>query len=426
MRVCLFEDAPVADLEPLCLTRPVFDLLSGCTTLAEKQCRHFGATRRGVLVRPEFAAITRQESPGVAANDLGWLRSAPVVLVNGRWLPPMPGDGVPDLPDAPCVGLCDGEVAWAVLHPEQLAAPADLDAALEHWKKTLPAQPAGGRMVRYLWDLVDANAAEIARDAWLTGPERPRRADGLPAVVGAADRLVIDPSARVDPMVVADTTRGPVVIDRGAAVTAFTRLEGPCYVGPGTQLLGAKVRAGTSLGPECRVGGEVECSVLLGWSNKYHDGFLGHAYVGAWVNLGAGTSNSDLRNDYGSVRVIMRGEEVDTGRVKVGCYLGDHTKTGLGVLLNTGTNAGVFCNLLPTAGLLPKYVPSFTSVWNGALKDNAELELLLKTASEVMHRRGRVLDEAHESLYRHLWAQTASARRQGLREAEVRRLRRIA
>src|SRR5439155_2723037 len=130
-------------------------------------------------------------------------------------------------------------------------------------------------------------------------------------------------------------------------VTAFTRMEGTCYIGPGTQVMGAKVRGGTSLGTQCRVGGEVEASVVLGYSNKYHDGFLGHAYVGEWVNLGAGTSNSDLRNDYGEVTVAVRGERVRTGRNKVGCFLGDHAKSGLGALLNTGTTAGAFSNLLP-------------------------------------------------------------------------------
>src|SRR5205085_8278996 len=109
----------------------------------------------------------------------------------------------------------------------------------------------------------------------------------------------IDPTARLDPMVVVDTTGGPVVIDAEVVVHAFSRLEGPCYVGPGCQVLGAKVRAGTSLGPGCRVGGEVDASIILGRSNKYHDGFLGHSYVGEWVNLGAGTHTSDLRNDYG-------------------------------------------------------------------------------------------------------------------------------
>src|SRR5262249_9143064 len=172
-------------------------------------------------------------------------------------------------------------------------------------------------------------------------------------------------------------------------VAAFTRLEGPCYIGPGTHVMGAKVRAGTSLGPGCRIGGEVEASIVLGHSNKYHDGFLGHACLGAWVNLGAGTSNSDLRNDYGEVRVAVNGLLVETGRSKVGCFIGDHTKAGLGTLLNTGTSAGAFAHLLPTGGLLPRYVPSFTGVWNGALVENSDVEALLQTAGKVTRRRAR-------------------------------------
>jgi UDP-N-acetylglucosamine diphosphorylase/glucosamine-1-phosphate N-acetyltransferase len=216
------------------------------------------------------------------------------------------------------------------------------------------------------------------------------------------------------------------VIDREAVVTAFSRLEGPCYVGPQTHVLGAKVRTGTTLGPNCRVGGEVEACIVQGYANKYHDGFLGHSYVGEWVNLGAGTQNSDLRNDYGPVEVTVDGRLVSTGRTKVGCFLGDHTKTGVGTLLNTGTNSGVFCNVLPAGGLLPRYLPSFSSWWNGALRPHADLPRLLSTAAEVMRRRGSSLTEVHAALYRRLCDQTAAERRRVLRDADPRPLRRSA
>lgn len=424
MRVCLFEDTFVADLEPLTLTRPVFDLLCGCSTLREKQLRYFGADMEGMLVRPHLQTLVTREYPSASVNDLDWLAAGPVVLVNGRWLPPPSDPELAETLGRPHVAYCEEEVAFVVLTPDLLGdcAPLSIDCCLEGWREKLPGRAVSGRMVRYLWDLVAHNGEMIERDAWLTSPERPRRHEGLPALVGPVDRLLIDPSVRLDPMVVADTTAGPVVLDRDVVVSAFTRLEGPCYIGRGTHLLGAKVRAGTSLGPQCRVGGEVENSIVLGYSNKYHDGFLGHAYVGAWVNLGAGTSNSDLRNDYGEVRVTVRGRPVATGRTKVGCFLGDHTKTGLGTLLNTGTNAGVFCNLLPTGSFLPKYLPSFTSVWKGALRENADLETLLSTAERVMRRRDQELEDSQEHLYRQVWEQTAGLRRQAIYEAELRRL----
>jgi UDP-N-acetylglucosamine diphosphorylase/glucosamine-1-phosphate N-acetyltransferase len=226
-------------------------------------------------------------------------------------------------------------------------------------------------------------------------------------------------------MIVADTTQGPIVIDREAVVTAFSRLEGPCLIGPRTQVHGGTIRAGTTLGPDCRIGGEVECSIVQGHSNKYHEGFLGHAYVGEWVNFGAGSQNSDLRNDYGEISVTVNGRLVRTGLNKVGCFLGDHTKTGLGTLLNTGTAAGVFCNLLP-GKLLPKYIPSFASWWNGSLTDRAELASLLRTAAEVMRRRHVDFTETHAALYRHLFEQTSAERRRAVRESEMRALRRSA
>jgi hypothetical protein len=185
---------------------------------------------------------------------------------------------------------------------------------------------------------------------------------------------------------------------------------------------GAKVRAGTSIGPNCRIGGEVEATVVLGNSNKQHDGFLGHAYVGEWVNLAAGTQSSDLRNDYGEVAVTVNGQVRRTGHTKVGCYLGDHTKTGLGALLNTGTYAGIFCNLLPSGGLLPRYVPSFANWWNGLLTDAPDVDALLRTAAQVMRRRGRTLTEVQARLYRHVHEQTAAERRRAVTASEGRAL----
>ncbi len=333
-----------------------------------------------------------------------------------------------EIPDQPCVGLIDGEVAYALVPREHLTlcSAAPLDECLERWQAVLPPVPARGHLLRYLWDIVDHNGEQIALDAWLTGPERPRRADVGVSLVGPADRLVIDPTATIEPQVVADTRGGPVVIEREATIAAFTRLEGPCYIGPRTQVHGTKIRAGTTLGPDCRIGGEIESAIVQGHSNKYHDGFLGHAYLGEWVNLGAGTQNSDLRNDYGEVRVTVNGRLVNTGRTKVGCYIGDHSKAGLSTLLNTGTNAGVFSSLLPTGGLLPRFVPSFAGVWNGMLVVNDDLPALLRTAATVMARRGKTLTDAQRTLYAHVLEQTEASRRQAIREAQTRQVRRSA
>lgn len=424
--LCLFEDhAGAADLEPLSLTRPVFDLLCGIRRLGEKQCATFAGREVGALVRPYLAELCQLQHPGLKINDPQWLQSAPLLLVNARWLP---ADGAAPHISGPCVGMVGDEVAFAALDPRQFDIPATevSDECLKDWQAALPRVEAGGQIVRYLWDLVDVNGAQVEYD--VRQGLCPVNVAGAPAhvaVVGPAEQVYLDPTAQVEPLVVLDTRLGPVVIDRGAVVTAFSRLEGPCYVGPESHVLGAKLRTGSSLGPKCRVGGEVEASILLGHANKYHDGFLGHSYVGEWVNFGAGTQNSDLRNDYGPITVTVNGRPVATGRTKVGCFVGDHTKTGLATLLNTGSSVGVFCNLLP-GGLLPKHMPSFTSWWNEALVENSHLRQLLTTAETVMRRRDVPLTEHHAAVYWHLLDATSLLRRNALHDGVRRQLRRTA
>jgi UDP-N-acetylglucosamine diphosphorylase/glucosamine-1-phosphate N-acetyltransferase len=425
MHLCLFEER-AEQFEPLSLTRPIFDLRCGITRLADKQTQHFAATDYGVWIRPLLAELYRSEHPERPVNDLAWLQSHDVILVNGRWLPPVE---VQAPPTGPCAGIAEGAVAFVCVSRQHLQALTanNLPDLLQHWQATLPTQPAGGQLASHAWNLIEHNAQQIGFDfARLGIGQRLGKSSAHLAAIGPPELLWIDPTARVEPMVVVDTTQGPVVIDHHAVVTAFTRLEGPCYIGPRTQVFGAKIRGGTTLGPQCRVGGEVEASILHGYTNKYHDGFLGHSYLGEWVNLAAGTHNSDLRNDYGEVSVVVRGQSVRTGQSKVGCFLGDHTKTGLGTLLNTGTNIGAFCSLLPAGRYAPRYVPSFTSWWQGALTEAFTLDQSLTTAQLAMKRRDVELTAAHRELYRRLHEETAAERQRVLRESEQRPLRRSA
>ncbi len=422
MRVCVFEDQGARHLEPLSLTRPAFDLRCGALTLLERQARAFAADELGALIRPALADLCRLAHPDLAINDLLW-QAGTTVLVNARWLaPPLP------LADrtTPRVGLVGDEVAYVVLPSSALpdCTPETVDEWVADCKDTLPRAQAGGVMIRYLWDLVEQNPRALCADlAWFRARHGAGARPANLAVVGPADAVVVHPDAAIDPFVVADTRGGPVLIDRGAVVHSFSRLEGPSYVGPQSWILGAKLRGGT-LGPCCRVGGEVEASILQGHSNKYHDGFLGHSYLGEWVNLGAGTQVSDLRNDYGPVKVTVNGERVATGLTKVGSFIGDHTKTGLNALLNTGTTAGVFCNLLPSGSLLPQVIPSFCTYGHAQLQECWDLRQLFTTAATAMRRRGQELTAAHNEFFFGLYDRTAALRRQVIRDSELKRLRR--
>ena len=372
MRIIVYEEDAVIGLGPLAQTRPVFDLHCGTVSLLERQKRCFAADEIAVVVRPEMAGMCRFLLPGAPINEEISFSSAQktgpgdqdVVLVNGRWLAPA---SVPVAPGQPMVGLVGNQLAFAVL---PATAAADLTAQnlswrLTDWKATLPVREAGGAMIDHPWDLVENNTWALEQDEryWRTHREavQPRE----PSRIGPPERLLVDPTARIEPLVLIDTTSGPVMIDRGAVVQAFSRLEGPCYVGADTHILAGRVK-GSSLGPQCRIGGEVEASIVHGHSNKAHEGFLGHSYIGEWVNFGSGTQTSDLRNDYGKVTVTVNGKKIETGLLKVGSFVGDHTKTSISTLFNTGSVAGPFGQLVTSGSLLPRSLPAFCQVHLGA------------------------------------------------------------
>ncbi len=427
MRLCLVEDNAVAGLEPLTLTRPAFDLILGSTSLGTKLARAFGVgpgpARRGVIVRPGLAAVQAARDPHSTVNDGDWLARGPVVVANGRWVPPSDLDASA-FDGGPRVGLCDGQPACASVGAEDAVGlqPGHVDAWFEDLAGRSECVDVGGEWVARPWDLVARNPEHLVRDFEAEGkPTLSNRHLATAAIVGPSQRLAIHESARVDPYTVFDTTNGPITVAAGAWIQPFTRVEGPCFIGRDTQLFRANVRGGTTIGPNCRIGGEVEASIVHGFSNKYHEGFLGHAYVGEWVNLGAITSNSDLRNDYGEVHVPLAGDPVPTGQAKVGCFIGDHTRTGLGSMLNTGTAIGVMCNVLPAGLLLPKHIPSFTAVLYGRVAPGFPLDQLFATAETVMSRRGKAFTDAERQLYLDLHQQTRLERERAFQKGHDRR-----
>jgi UDP-N-acetylglucosamine diphosphorylase/glucosamine-1-phosphate N-acetyltransferase len=295
--------------------------------------------------------------------------------------------------------------------------PDDLARRLAEWRDALPARPAGGVMIDRPWDLVESNARALLQDEQYWRHSRETALPSAPAIQGPPERLLAAPSARVEPLVLIDTTRGPVILDDGAAVQALSRLEGPLYVGPNTQVLAARVK-GSSVGPQCRVGGEVEASIVHGHSNKAHEGFLGHSYVGEWVNLGSGTQTSDLRNDYGEVDVAVGGQRVRTGLIKVGSFVGDHTKTSVNTLFNTGSVCGPFGMLVTDGALLPRGLPAFCQVNRGRVVERTDLGRMFAAAAAMMARRDVEWTEAHADFFLDLFERTSGERRRFLLERE--------
>lgn len=423
MRLCVFEDSSVEFLEPLALTRPAFDLRIGTGVLLDRQRRHFGNPETGGWIRNNIADFSRL-SHAMPLNERDWLRRGPTVLCNARWLPP--ADVLIDL-TTPRVGMVGSQVAYVVApNFEWLDLSDNVDATIAKCQHTLLSVQAGGVMLDFLWDFVDHAGEAIVDDleAFRASRKVQKLLPGNVTIMGPLENFVLVEDATVEPYVTADTRNGPVIIERGAVVHSFSRLEGPCYIGPDTWIMGAKIRAGTTLGPCCRIGGEVECSIVQGFSNKYHEGFLGHSYIGEWVNLAAATQTSDLRNDYGVVRLTVNGQRINTGRTKIGSYIGDHTKSGLGALLNTGSVIGTFCNILPSGTLLPQIVPPFCQVQYGQVIERFDLRQMFSTASTVMGRRKLDFSDAHREFFDSLFESTSARRRRTIREYEVRRMKR--
>ncbi len=259
-----------------------------------------------------------------------------------------------------------------------------------------PALEIEGMLLRGAYDLVTALEQLLPADC----------ADfrAVPAGSVPEGSLVLgDPAdvrcrdALVEPGVVFDVRQGAVVLEAGSEVRHGTRLEGPVYVGPGTRIMGGAIR-GSSFGPHCRVHGEVSATIFLGYGNKSHDGFVGHSVIGQWVNLGAGTTTSNLKNTYGAVRLDVGGCRIETGRINLGTLFGDHVKTAIGTMLATGTVVAAGANVFGAA-TTPKYVPPFA--WGSGGEERMTEEGFLLVAERVLARRNVILStERRESLRR--------------------------
>lgn len=209
---------------------------------------------------------------------------------------------------------------------------------------------------------------------------------------GSADDLYVHKDAQILPGVSILTEDGPVVIDRGARVTPFSVLSGPLYVGPNAMLDHVKI-GGSIVGRGCRLGGEIEKSVLGDFTNKHHEGFLGHSLAGSWVNLGALTTTSDLKNNYGQIRLRIGQTDVSTGRIKFGSILGDCVKTAIGTMLNTGTVVDAGCNVFGMRP--PRYLPALS--W-GVEGGRYDLDRFLADCAVVFARRKETVPAAMAGL----------------------------
>lgn len=411
MQICIFEDALAKNFHPLTYFRPVFDLRCGIMTLREKINRAFPKAPTALYVRPFLADLIREQNPGCTVNSRV---EADSLFLNGRLLMTRQASAELRRSTREAVFVAGGTVVGARVRGSRVHAVTEsisLGTSELGGFPDLPRIEIPSPVLRYPWDILSHTAAEIEADAADLGGAISRSARIHPSAILATRRhIAIGSGSDLGPGVIIDAHDGPVRIGRKVRIYPGAVLEGPCAVGDGSIVrIHAKIYAGTTVGPVCKVGGEIERSVLHSHTNKQHDGFLGDSYLSMWVNLGAGTTNSNLKNTFGNVRVDINGTSIDTGRMFVGLFAGDHAKAGINSTINTGTVIGPSANLFG-GGLPPKFIPAFS--WGGASGlVPYELEKALAVAVTTMSHRNAAATETYKELFRHVYSITAHERR---------------
>lgn len=386
----LYDDGLARTFAPFALTRPVSELRAGALLVRERWERAFGTPVAGFVSSPHLAGFEEPGAPPAAPDVL----PAGAVVANARCAPALTASDDESASSDVAIWRCAGRVAAVRLdEPTEGAALVDGGGALSAHGRDVALD---GWWHDAVWDYVGQLQAQLLADLPLIGMQLDR-VEHAGMLVGAArdtHGVYVERGATVEPYVVFDVSAGPVVVRRGATVQAFTRVVGPCYIGEGSIVTSDRV-AGCSIGDHCRVHGEISSTVLLGHANKAHDGFVGHSYLGRWVNLGAGTTTSNLKNTYGTVALWTPQGVRDTGLQFLGTLFGDHAKTGIELPLTTGTVIGAGANVY--GAMPPKYVPPFA--WGGeAPYDTYDAERFLRVGERAMARRQRPLSAGMRDL----------------------------
>ena len=389
------------DLErflPFSLSRPLGELRYGAFLLRERWSALLDLPVAGsVNPQPHLADFTDPGAPPVVAgpgekSEARLLVRSTFAPAAGARLPAEPMEAVRFVDGA---GGSRGEGATVgVALPRRADWRGFADAA--KW----PAVPIEGKLLAGVWDLAGDLAAVLPADLERMRSAQPGGAIPRGTTVLGDPALVLAAEAAVEPGVVFDVRKGPVFLSPGVEVRAGTRLGGPLAVARDTQLVGGDI-SGSAIGPRCKVRGEVSGSVFLGYANKAHDGFLGSSVVGRWVNLGAGTITSNLKNTYGPVRVTLGAARCETGLTFLGSLIGDHVKTAIGTMLPTGCVIGVGANLFGTRRP-PSEVPAFA--W-GVDEPGGVLECgrFVEIAERVMPRRDVAVDDRTRRYLAAVW-----------------------
>ena len=408
MRLVLFDDPAAAKLRPLTWLRPASSLLIGTETTEARWRRLEPGAAFRIACRPLLAPFGPDRVPlGDALNQADvddlWVSDlvVPHAALAAR-IGALPPDHLLWGPDGALLAFRPGPASLPSLRAG-LPAPG----AGDPWTVETLAEPVD--RLAGLADLIRFHEARLVPDL-----EDLLSRDRSPAEIGdgrayGQERIRVGADGSIDHGAVLDARTGPIVLGNRCRVFPHTWIRGPFFAADDCLLLGGKV-GGTSLGPACRVRGEVEASVFLAWSNKAHDGFVGHSYLGEWVNLGAMTTTSDLKNNYAPISLETADGFASSGLIKLGVFFGDHVKTRIGSLITCGTILGVGANLIGDPVVGERNVRDFS--WgSGPEATTYDIDRFLGTAAVVFGRRGVPWSGEIERLLRAVHAATQGSGR---------------
>lgn len=407
MKVVVFEDHRIGQLNPIAVGRPAYAISCGSYRLVdwidELQVPWCG------VVRPHLRSL-QTEDFGVTHNlDPS---DQPALIVNARTIPSLAALKMLHLLKSheDPVAIWNDKTLVAARIPPSLQnqisrgdsiAPL-LSSALESEElAALPRLEAEVGVFEYPHDVIDWNMRILPENL-----EHRIRQGNYEEVV---DGVFVAAGARLGQFVVSETSSGPIVLDTGASIGPYTYLSGPVYLGQGARVIEhSAIKDGVSIAHTTKIGGEVEASVIEPYTNKQHHGFLGHSYLGSWINLGAGTCNSDLKNTYGEVKMDYGGRKVATGMQFVGCIIGDYSKTAINTSIFTGKSVGV-CSML--YGFVTTNVPSFVN-YARSFGQVTELpaEVMIATQKRMFARRNVTQRECDVQIMREMYALTVHER----------------
>lgn len=400
-KICIFEDIYYENFLPLTYSRPVFELRCGFNSL-RKKIEHFFPNSTICLMMRDYL------KPLFSNTGLIYDKSAKgnMLFVNGRII-------LRERPDIREEGIYyfDNEVAFIYLKENSLnlAGVSELndieklkDIGLKEFKVS------NVKLIKYPWDLIKENSNEIKREFLIHNNGNSTKIQDI-VIMGDEKLVHLGKNVKTESNIVFDVRKGPIYIGDNTEIRAFSRIAGPTYIGKNCLIKSGRIQD-CSIGDVCKIGGEIEDSIFHGYSNKQHYGFIGHAYVGEWVNLGAGTSNSDLKGTYGTIKYDIAGKVIDSGEQFFGCVVGDNTKSSIGTLIYTGKKIGFAAHIY---GIITEDIPSFC-IWAKSLNTPSS-ELFLDSAiniySRAAERRGVALTKEYANLIKNIFELTKDERK---------------